>query len=237
MAPIHDRLIGALAPRRNESFLDVATGTGAVALRAARAGADVTAIDIAPALIEIAKRKAADDRLSIRFEVGDAQALPFADASFNVVSSAHGVHFAADHAATASELGRVCRPEGRLGITVWRRGGRGDDFAEMVAWYEPAPAGPSPGDWGSPEYATRLLCRDFELEFVPEVWMQTGESGDAIWRLITEASPQFKALVESLSAEGLAAFRAEWVAYYEQYRDGGVIRAPNEYMLILGRRR
>ena len=237
MAPIHDRLIGALAPRGNESWLDVATGTGEVALKAARAGARVAAIDIAPTLIEVAERKAANDGLSIRFEVGDAQRLPFPDAGFDVVCSAHGVHFAADHAAAASELARVCRSQGRLGITVWRHGGCGDDLAEMVARYEPAPTGPPHGDWGSSGYVTRLLGQAFELEFMPEVWMQTGDSGEAIWQLMTEASPQLKALVESLDAERLTAFHDDWVAYYEQYHEGGVIRAPNEYMLILGRRR
>jgi len=237
MAPIHDRLTSALAPRPDERWLDVATGTGAVALRAARAGARVAGLDIAPSLIEVGRRKAAEGDLSIQFEVGDAERLPYGDASFDVVSSAHGVHFAADHAAAASELARVCRPQGRLGITVWRSGGAGDEFAEMVAKYEPTPTGPPRGYWGTPAYATELLGHAFQLELVPEVWMQTGESAEAIWQLVTGASPPFKALVESLDPERRSALHDDWVAYYERYREGELIRAPNEYMLILGRRR
>src|SRR5215212_4006361 len=145
MAPIHDRLTSALAPRPDERWLDVATGTGAVALRAARTGARVAGLDIAPSLIEVGRRKAAEGDLSIQFEVGDAERLPYGDASFDVVSSAHGVYFADDHAAAASELARVCRPQGRLGITVWRSGGAGDEFAEMVAKYEPTSTGPPRG--------------------------------------------------------------------------------------------
>lgn len=237
MAPIHDRLVEVLAPQPGERWLDVATGTGAVALRAARAGAEVVGIDITPALIEVAQKHAAQEPVSIRFDVGDAQELPYEDASFEVVSSAHGVNFASDQARAAAELARVCRPEGRVGITVWRPGGAGDEFAEMVAKYEPPASGPGRPNLGEPEYATRLLGEAFELEFVEEVWMQTGASGEEIWKLITSSAPHIKVLAESLDPQRREAFHHDWVAYYEGFRDGDVVRAPNEYMLILGRRR
>ena len=172
-----------------------------------------------------------------RLDVGDAQELPYEDASFEVVSSAHGVNFASDQARAAAELARVCRPEGRVGITVWRPGGAGDEFAEMVAKYEPPASGPGRPNLGEPEYATRLLGEAFELEFVEEVWMQTGASGEEIWKLITSSAPHIKVLAESLDPQRREAFHHDWVAYYEGFRDGDVVRAPNEYMLILGRRR
>src|SRR5215211_803046 len=211
MAPIHDRLVNALDPRPGERWLDVATGTGAVALRGARAGAEVTGIDITPALVEIAERRAVDMGLCVRFEVGDAQRLPYEHASFDVVASAHGVHFAPDHARAAAELARVCRPGGRLGITVWRPGGAGEQFADMVATHGQATSGPSRGDFGQPEYATEMLGEAFELEFHPEVWMQTGDSGEDIWQLLTTSSPQFKILVESLEPRRRAALHRDWV--------------------------
>lgn len=237
MASIHDRLVAALAPGPGERWLDVATGTGAVALRAARAGAEVTGIDIAPALIRVAKQKAVEQELAVVFDVGDAQRLPYEDASFEVISSAHGVHFAPDHARAAAELARVCRPDGRLGITVWRPGAGIDGFAAMVAKYERPAASGARGDLGQPEYASEILGEAFELEFHPEVWMQTGDSGEDIWRLVTGSSPPFKRLVESLDPARRAEFHQDWVDYYERFRDGDVVRAPNEYMLILGTRR
>jgi ubiquinone/menaquinone biosynthesis C-methylase UbiE len=119
LAPIHDDLVAALAPRPGEAWLDIATGTGAVALRAARTGAEVTGLDLGPALLATARRRALEAGLTVRFDVGDAERLPYPDASFDVVSSAHGVVFAGDHAAVARELGRVCRPGGRLGLSYW----------------------------------------------------------------------------------------------------------------------
>ena len=170
--------------------------------------------------------------------MGDAEHLPYADASFDVVASAHGVVFAADHAAAARELARVCRAGGRLGITAWRAGGAGDDFARMLARFQPpSPPGPSPDDWGREQHTTELLGDAFELEFVPDVWIQTGESGEAISKLLTSCSPPFKTLAESLDPERRAELHIAWVDYYESYGHHDAIRAPNEYMLILGTRR
>ena len=81
--------------------------------------AEVCALDLSPALVRTARRLAAQQGLAVRFEVGDAERLPHPDASLNVVSSVHGVVFAADHRAAARELARVCRFGGRLGLTYW----------------------------------------------------------------------------------------------------------------------
>jgi SAM-dependent methyltransferase len=238
MADIHARLAAALGPQSGQRWLDVGTGTGAVAVRAARAGATVTGLDLAPGLIATARRLATEQGLPIRFDVGDAERLPYDDASFDVVASAHGVVFAADHAAAARELARVCRPGGRLGITAWRRGPGGDAFDRLLARFEPpAPPGPAPGDWGRVEHASELLGDAFELEFLPEVWILTGESGEAIWQLLTTSSPPFRELAQSLEPRTRAELQAAWVRHFEGYRRGGEIRAPNEYMLILGTRR
>src|SRR5687768_17854910 len=84
LAAIHDHLVARLAPGRAERWLDIGTGTGAVALRAARAGARATGIDLSPVMVDTARRLAREQRLGIRFEVGDAESLQYEDASFDV---------------------------------------------------------------------------------------------------------------------------------------------------------
>ena len=112
-APIHQRLIERLYPQPGERVLDVACGLGAVAARAARAGADVTAIDLAPSMIERASHRPEP----VDWRIGDCQPLPFDDDSFDVVVSSFGVIFAPDPHRAAAELSRVCRT--RLAVTAW----------------------------------------------------------------------------------------------------------------------
>ncbi|HEX2412740.1 MAG TPA: methyltransferase domain-containing protein [Solirubrobacteraceae bacterium] len=147
LAPIHDHLVARLAPRRGERWLDIGTGTGAVALRAAYARADVTGVDLSPVMVDTARRLAGEQGIGIRFEVGDAERLGYEHASFDVVASALGVFLAPDHAAAVRELARVCRPGGRLGVVAWRA----DPEAErMHALFWPArePGAGDHRDWG-----------------------------------------------------------------------------------------
>ena len=111
-APIHDRVVALLAIVPGTRVLDVACGTGGVALRAARAGAEVLGIDISADQLTKARRAAAAESLEIRFDEGDCQELPYGDAEFDAVTSAFGAIFAPDHARTAAELARVCRAAG-----------------------------------------------------------------------------------------------------------------------------
>ena len=134
--------------------LDVATGSGNVALRAAQRGASVTALDLEPAQLE--RGRAVAGGLSIEWVEGDAQDLPFADATFDVVTSAAGAIFAPDHEATARELQRVTRPGGTIGMINFTPEGLAADFFAVFAPY--LPAGPSPTDWGSEAYVTRLFA-------------------------------------------------------------------------------
>ena len=107
----------AIAP--GQDVLDVATGTGNVALRAAAAGAHVVGLDLTPELFATARRRAAEYRVAVEWIEGDAEALPFADASFDHVLSVFGVQFAPRHEVTAAELARVCRPGGHVGLVNW----------------------------------------------------------------------------------------------------------------------
>ena len=123
-----------LGVRASEQWLDLATGTGAVATLAARQGAAVTGLDLAPKLIETARRLAAENGLEITYEVGDCEDVPHPGASFDAVSSAMGVIAAPDHAAVARELTRVCKPGGRIGIAAWS-GSYGTPVTTIMAKY------------------------------------------------------------------------------------------------------
>ena len=236
LSPVHDELVARLAPRPDERWLDLATGTGAVALRAALAGARVTAQDLAPALVETARLLAAERGLEVRFDVGDAERLPYPDASFDVVSSAHGVVFAADHRSVARELARTCRAAGRLGLTVWLPDPGLAELWDRIPAERPAGAD-RPRDWTRPEYVDELLGGRFELEFVEAVCPWSAESGEASWLRLITADGIAKAGVATLSAREHDALHRDWVEYFERHRDGDEVSVPRPYLLILGRRR
>jgi ubiquinone/menaquinone biosynthesis C-methylase UbiE len=234
--PVHDELIARLGPRRGERWLDLATGTGAVVLRAARAGARVTGQDLAPELIETACDLAAKEGLSVDFDVSDAERLDYPDAWFDVVSSAHGVVHAYDHRAVANELARVCRPGGRLGLTYWLPNPELQALMERVGYARPQVAD-LPGDWARRDYATALLGDAFELEFAEAVCPWTGDSGAAMWRLLIESDGPAREGVAGLSTTERAALERDWIDYFERHRTPEGVSAPRPYLLILGRRR
>jgi ubiquinone/menaquinone biosynthesis C-methylase UbiE len=234
--PVHDELIARLEPRRGERWLDLATGTGAVALRAARAGAEVTGQDLAPELIETARELAAKESLSVDFEVGDAERLDFPDASFDVASSAHGVVHAYDHRAVANQLARVCRPGGRLGLTYWLPNPELQALMERVGYARP-PGAHLPGDWVRRDYAIAMLGEAFDLEFAEAVCPWTGDSGAAMWRLLIESDGPAREGISGLTAAERAALERDWIAYFERHRTPDGISALRPYLLILGRRR
>jgi SAM-dependent methyltransferase len=136
--------------------LDVACGTGNAAIPAARAGARVTGLDFSPALLAIARERAADAPVEVDWVEGDAQDMPFEDASFDRVISTFGHMFAPDHAKTAAEMKRVCR--GRIGICCWTPTGAIGRITKTIAELVPPPPGsPSPLLWGTEEHVRDLL--------------------------------------------------------------------------------
>jgi SAM-dependent methyltransferase len=235
-APVHDQLIELLAVAPGERLLDLASGTGEVAIRAARAGATVTAIDIAEPMIEKARRRAEEERAEVAFDLGDVEYLPYDDASFDVLASAFGLIFAPDHANVASELARVSRAGGRLGFTAWKPNPK---LSELYRRFSDEPiAGREAYEWGREDHVEDMLGQDFELEFEDgTLWLEAG-SGEEIWKLFSESAPPVIALVERLDAETGEKFHQAFVELYESYRtkDGGV-RAPRRYLLVVGRRK
>ncbi len=236
---IHVTVVERLAPEPGERFLDLATGTGAVARVAARTGADVTGLDLAPDLIGTARELAAGEGVAVRFEVGDAESLAYDDASFDVVASTCGVMFAPDHGAVARELARVCRPAGRLALACWRPGvGVGELFRVMAPFQPPSPPGVGrPFDWGREAHVTDLLGDSFELEFEELVSTLVIASGEAVWELFSTSYGPTKVLYERLELERGEELHRAFVDFHEEYREGGEIRFTRPYLLTLGRRR
>jgi SAM-dependent methyltransferase len=187
-------------------------------------------------MVDTARRLAGEQGVDIRFAVGDAESLPYEDASFDVVASALGVFLAPDHTAAARELARVCRPGGRLGVVAWRA----DPQAErMHAPFWPArePGAGDRRDWGREEYVTKLLSHDFELEFEQGELQLTAGSGEEMWRLFTSYDGAAKAQVDSLDPRRANEYRRAYIAYHERHRANGRIIMPRRYLLTLGRRR
>ena len=137
--------------------LDVACGSGNVALPAAREGATVTGLDIAPNLLEQARQRARDDNLEISFKEGDVEDLPFPDGAFDLVLSMFGAMFAPQPERAAAEMLRVCRPLGKVAMANWTPSGFSGQMFRLVASHVPPPPVPSPVLWGDEQVARNRL--------------------------------------------------------------------------------
>jgi SAM-dependent methyltransferase len=147
---VADQLVDAVDVMPGERVLDVACGSGNGAIAAARCFADVTGVDFVPSLLERGRVRAAAEFLEVEFVEGDAQDLPFENASFDVTLSTFGAMFAPDQERTADELLRVTRPGGRIGMANWRPDGFVADLFRATAKHVPMPPGLAPPTaWGT----------------------------------------------------------------------------------------
>jgi SAM-dependent methyltransferase len=153
------RVVEAAGITAGQRVLDIAAGSGNVALPAARTGAQVVASDLTPELLAIGRSAAEAEGVELEWRVADVEALPFDDNSFDVVVSCVGVMFAPHHQAAADELVRVLRPGGRFALVSWTPAGFiGQLFATMKPHVAPAPAGVQPPPlWGSPDHVRSLF--------------------------------------------------------------------------------
>jgi ubiquinone/menaquinone biosynthesis C-methylase UbiE len=235
-APVQDELVKELRIEPGERVLDVATGTGEVAVRAAACGAIVTGVDVAEPMLVKARHRADEAGAAIAFDLGDAEYLPYDDASFDVVVSNFGLIFAPDHANVAAELARVARPGARLGFTAWKPNPK---LGELYRRFTDEPIeGREAYEWGREDHVEDMLGDEFELEFEDgTLWLES-DSGEDIWKLFSESAPPVIALVKRLDEQRAAEFHQAFVELYESYRtpEGGV-RAPRRYLLVLGTRK
>lgn len=236
---IHAIVLERTDPRAGERVLDAATGTGAVAILAAQRGADVVGQDIAPVLIETARQRAAEEGAEVDFEVGDAEAMTYEDASFDVVLSTCGVMFAPDHEAVARELARVTKPGGRLGLACWQPNTGMHDVFKMMAPFmpPPAPGAGSPFAWGDREHVSELLGDAFELEFEEHDSPLRLPSGEEYWELFSTSYGPTKTTIEGLDPDRREEFHQAWVDFGAARREGDEMVHHRQYLLTLGTRR
>jgi ubiquinone/menaquinone biosynthesis C-methylase UbiE len=235
-APVQDHLVNLLAIAPGDRVLDLATGTGELAIRMAQRGAVVTAIDVAEPMLVKARERAKQEGVAIAFDLGDVEYLPYEDSSFDVVVSNFGLIFAPDHANVAAELARVAAPRARLGFSAWKPNPKlGDLYRRFTD--EPI-EGREAYEWGREDHVEDMLGEDFELEFEDGTLWLEADSGEDIWKLFSESAPPVIALVKRLDEQRAAEFHQAFVELYESYRtpEGGV-RAPRRYLLVLGSRK
>ena len=234
---VGESLCEAVDLRAGSRVLDVAAGNGNCSLAAARRWCDVTSPDYVPALLEDGRRRAEADRLPIRFQEADAEALPFPDASFDVVLSSFGVMFTPDHERAARELLRVCRPGGRIGLANWTpRGFIGQLFAVVGRHLPPPAALTPPARWGVKDHLDHLFGdsasaisvapRDFVFRYrSPEHWVE-------VFR--TWYGPVHKAFA-ALPAESHGALERDLLDLVARFNRSGDATAviPAEYLEVV----
>src|SRR5579864_3469529 len=150
---VGERLAEAMDLRAGQTVLDVAAGNGNATLAAARRWCEVTSTDYVEPLLELGRRRAEAEGLQVKFQVADAENLPFADASFDAVVSTFGAMFTPDQNRTAAEMVRVCRSAGRIGLANWTPEGFIGQMFKAIGKYLPPPPGlKSPALWGTLEW-------------------------------------------------------------------------------------
>jgi ubiquinone/menaquinone biosynthesis C-methylase UbiE len=199
--------------------LDVATGSGNAALAAARRGCEVVGVDYVPALLERGRIRAAAEHLSVEFLEGDAERLPFPEATFDAVTSIYGVMFAPNHQLAASELLRVCRPGGRIALACWTPDGFiGETFRLFSRFLPPTPGLQPPILWGDETYQRQLFKASVaSLTAYPRTAIfryRSAEENVEFFR--TFYGPTLRAF-EALPADRQAALNDDLIALVRQY--------------------
>jgi len=234
---VGESLCEACDVRFDERVLDVAAGNGNATLAAARRGARVVSTDYVPGLLERGAERARAERLDVSFQVADAEALPFDDASFDAVVSTFGVMFAPDHATAASEMARVCRPGGRIGLANWTPDSLIGHMFRTLGRYLPPPAGAqSPALWGSEPHLQALFGdKAASIVATPRTFNFRYRSARHFIDVFrTWYGPVHKAFA-ALPADAAAALDRDLVALLERGNRAGAqsLVVPSEYLEIV----
>jgi ubiquinone/menaquinone biosynthesis C-methylase UbiE len=237
-------LVEACGVTRGQRVLDVAAGTGNTAIRAAQAGAGVVAADLTPENLEAGRRAAATLGVEIDWVEADAEALPFPDADFDVVTSSFGAIFAPDHRRVAEEMLRVCRPGGVIGMINFRPVGLAAEFFGLLGRYLPAPppGAQPPLLWGDREHVRALFGNRVEsLDMRDQRYVERSADGPGGYRALFETTfGPVVAIRATLAADSarLAAFDRELGEFAVSGNRGtgsGPAEYAYDYLLVIAR--
>jgi ubiquinone/menaquinone biosynthesis C-methylase UbiE len=233
-------LVDACAISAGQEVLDVAAGSGNVALAAAREGARVVASDITAAMLERARARALEEGLEIDAVEGDVEQLPFADESFDCVTSAFGLILAPRPALAVHEVFRVLRPGGTFGMTAWTPTSLVPRQTELAARYLPRPPGlPVASEWGDETVARARLgdaAASISTELRTAQW-EGASVGDYLASFEQKAGPQIAAR-RALPPERYAELSSELERLVREAAEGdGPVKLRFEYLLVVARKR
>jgi ubiquinone/menaquinone biosynthesis C-methylase UbiE len=234
-------LCEAVDLRPDQRVLDVAAGNGNATLAAARRWADVTSTDYVPALLERARERAAAERLPVTFQQADAEDLPFADSSFDVVLSIFGVMFTPNQEQAAQELLRVCRPGGKIGLASWTPDGFIGHLFRTIGKYVPPPPGiKPPALWGTEQRLSELFGDgSAKLTVNRRMFVFRYRSAEH-WVEVFRAyyGPVLKAFA-ALDTDGQAGLNRDLIEILQRFNQGGAdtLAVPSEYLEVVATRR
>jgi SAM-dependent methyltransferase len=234
---VGEELCEALDIRAGQSVLDVAAGNGNATLAAARRWCDVVSTDYVPSLLERGRARASADGLSVEFKEADAEALPFADAAFDVVVSTFGVMFTPNQDRAASELLRVCKSGGKIGLANWTPEGFIGQLFKTLGKYLPPPAGAkSPALWGTKARIDEMFgARANDIQIARRNFVFRYRSAEHFVEIFkTYYGPVLKAFaaLDSTSQDGLKRDILALIATMNRSADETMV-VPSEYLEIV----
>ena len=239
VSEVADVAVETLAPQPGETILDVATGSGNAAIPAAQAGATVTGLDLAPTLLDVARRRSEEAGVPVEWLEGDAEALPFPDEAFDKAMSVIGVQFAPRHERSAAELARVVRPGGAIVLANWTPAGFIGQFFKTIGPRMPKPPeGASPPPlWGDEGHVEELFAGS-GVEFGYEhrtVLFENDSCAGFVDYMAENYGPLLKAR-ERLTPEGTwEELRSDLIALCERSNlASDSFLAPSEYLVAHG---
>jgi SAM-dependent methyltransferase len=238
---VGESLCEALDLRPGVRVLDVAAGNGNATLAAARRWTDVTSTDYVPALLERGRARASAEGLPVQFEQADAENLPYGDANFDVVLSTFGVMFTPDQEKAASEMARVCKPGGKIGLANWTPASFIGQLFKQMGQYLPPPAGvKSPALWGTEERLRELFGNRLDAIAIERKNFVFRYRSPAHWLEVfrTFYGPMQKAFgaLDSTKQEALAADLIALAGRFNRATDGS-LAAPGEYLEVVVKRK
>jgi SAM-dependent methyltransferase len=234
-----EHCVTRLQPKPGEQIADIATGTGWTSRLVARSGAQVTGVDIAEGMLAGAREIAQEQGLAIDYRLGDAEALPFDDGTFDAVISTFGVMFAPDQSRAAAELARVCKRGGRLATAAWTPDSEAVKFRQVLQPFmaaPPPPSAPSPFVWGTRDWLAGALSQDFRLASEEGTVVSRFASVEAAWEIYLSGFGPVRAVAAALPSERLGEMRQAYMRWAAQFRTDLGVALPYDYLVTVGQR-